>query len=163
MKKYVELVDWIDKIIEYILLVLMIFLVVAVTLQIIGRLPFFSFKVSMLEELSRFDMVAIAYLSLALLMRGKKWKITRVDALPELLKGKAQKVLDEICYIFTLIIALIILSICPKFVQLGMAQKAPGSGIPMGVFYMIIPIGLVLMLLNWFATSLERWGVVKNA
>ena len=157
MKFYIAIIDKINHVIEYVLFVLMVVLVASVTLQVAERLPFLNFKTSMLEEFSRFAMVAVAYLSGALLVRGKKWKLTCVDAVPEMLHGMAKKIIVEIGQILSLVFILIVLSACSSFVMLGTTQKAPGSGVPMWIIYMIIPIGMVLMLLNWFAASFERW------
>lgn len=63
MKNYVLFIDKINRVIEYLLLIFMIILVAAVTLQILSRLPFLNFKTSMLEEISRFMMISVAYFS----------------------------------------------------------------------------------------------------
>ena len=161
MKNYVLFIDKINRVIEYLLLIFMIILVAAVTLQILSRLHFLNFKTSMLEEISRFMMISVAYFSGSLLVRGKKWKLTCVDAVPELLHGISKKIIVEVAQILSLMFLLIVLSACNRFVSLGMMQTAPGTGLPMWIVYMIIPVSVVLMLLNWFAASFERWGLVK--
>ncbi len=60
MKNYVLFIDKINRVIEYLLLIFMIILVAAVTLQILSRLPFLNFKTSMLEEISRFILISVA-------------------------------------------------------------------------------------------------------
>lgn len=162
MKNYVVLIDKINKIIKYILLIFMVILVASVTLQVLSRLPFMNFKTSMLEEISRFMMISVAYFAGALLVRGKEYKLTCVDALPEMLHGTAKKIIIEIAQILSLIFLLIVIWASTKFIQLGMMQTAPGTGIKMWVIYMVIPAGSVFMLLNWFAASFERWGIVTN-
>ena len=49
MKNYVLFIDKINRVIEYLLLIFMIILVAAVTLQILSRLPFLNFKTSIVS------------------------------------------------------------------------------------------------------------------
>jgi len=140
------ILDSIDKFIEWLSVILMSFMLLLTSANVVGRYVF-SKSIFFSEEMARFLFVWVVFLGAAIIIKDKGH--VAINFFAERLKGKKSGKLLEIfigiCgFIFITIVFMggITLS---KTMNI---YKSPGMQIPMGYVYYAIPIGAGIMMVH---------------
>jgi TRAP-type C4-dicarboxylate transport system permease small subunit len=138
--KVVQLMDWVGY---FLLVIFSIIMVVATFLQVIFRY-FFNQPLFWSEEVSRYCFVWIVFVGAAIAL--KHGSHIGVDYFVKYLPSRFKTVLALLinCGIAVFLILVIFQSIL--VVQVNMAQHSPAMRIPMGLVYLAIPVGFTMML-----------------
>ena len=134
-----------DKLISYLLIVLMALMVVNVTWQVASRY-IFKDPSSFTDELSRYMMIWVGMLGAAY-VAGKNDHLA-IDILLTSLKGKAQDKLMILISVCILVFALIVMVIGGSnlvYITFILSQKSATLQIPLAYVYSIIPFSGVLI------------------
>jgi TRAP-type C4-dicarboxylate transport system permease small subunit len=137
--------DFLGKILEALIVILISVMTVLMFAQVLGRYVFKN-GLYWAEELSRFSMVYLVYLGAAI--ASKNHDHISVTILDELLQKKAGYTLYRTLIALINLAFLAIVSIIGlKSLAMVRAQTSPNMGIPMSIAYAAIPIGSILMML----------------
>ena len=145
----------VEKVVRWIVIVLMLVMTVTVSLQITFRY-FLNIPLGWSEELARFSFVWVSFFGASALMRVREHiNVTVfVDNFPPRLRA--------VCVVLANLCALIF---AYYFVVGGIAlatnewsQLAPAMEIPMGWVYVVIPISAILMAIWIVLQTLEALG-----
>ena len=142
-----ELMGQLDRIVEIFLCLLMVFLVLNVSWQVIIRfiLPEPS---SYTEEVARFLLMCIGLLGAAYAYRKKMH--LGIDIISEKLQGRAKYVTTLFVYFLTLLVAIAVLIIGGMnlvLLTLELNQFSSSLGLPMGLIYLCLPLSGFLIVL----------------
>jgi TRAP-type C4-dicarboxylate transport system permease small subunit len=136
-----------DRIVEIFLCLLMVFLVLNVSWQVITRfiLPEPS---SYTEEVARFLLMWIGLLGAAYAYRKKMH--LGIDIISEKLQGRAKYVTTLFVYFLTLLVAIAVLIVGGMnlvLLTLELNQFSSSLGLPMGLIYLCLPLSGFLIVL----------------
>lgn len=153
-----------EKLEEWILILSFMFLVVLVFTQVFFRYVI-SQSLGWSEELSRYMLIWIAWISACYIMRSGKH--IRIETLKNKLPKPIQKWAEAFVLILWSIFALFLAIEGWKLVMgiQATGQVSPSLGIPMWLVYMALPIGGLLMIIRiiqqfyWLFTRREKGGV----
>lgn len=122
-------------------------LIILVFFQFLSRYVF-DYSLSWAQELSRYLLIWLAWISVSFTIREKKH--IRVETLKELLPPKGQIVVEIIVLFLWSIFAIFLAVIGMQFVLSieSSGQGSPMMGIPMWLVYVILPLAGVLMFLR---------------
>lgn len=142
-----ELMGQLDRIVEIFLCLLMVFLVLNVSWQVITRfiLPEPS---SYTEEVARFLLMWIGLLGAAYAYRKKMH--LGIDIISEKLQGRAKYVTTLFVYFLTLLVAIAVLIVGGTnlvLLTLELNQLSSSLGLPMGLVYLCLPLSGFLIVL----------------
>ena len=142
-----ELMGQLDRIVEIFLCLLMVFLVLNVSWQVITRfiLPEPS---SYTEEVARFLLMWIGLLGAAYAYRKKMH--LGIDIISEKLQGRAKYVTTLFVYFLTLLVAIAVLIVGGMnlvLLTLELNQLSSSLGLPMGLVYLCLPLSGFLIVL----------------
>lgn len=152
-KSYVRIMDSVNKVIGWVLALMLGIMTVLITWQVFARFVVGD-SLTFSEEVSRFLMIWITLLGAAYAMRHGT--LIAVELLPDLLKGKAQKAVRLAAHILSLIFYLILIRFGWEIAQSVSFQRAPATSISMfwpmsGVF-----VGGIFLFLNTVAVIIEE-------
>ena len=142
-----ELMGQLDRIVEIFLCLLMVFLVLNVSWQVITRfiLPEPS---SYTEEVASFLLMWIGLLGAAYAYRKKMH--LGIDIISEKLQGRAKYVTTLFVYFLTLLVAIAVLIVGGMnlvLLTLELNQFSSSLGLPMGLIYLCLPLSGFLIVL----------------
>lgn len=142
-----ELMGQLDRIVEIFLCLLMVFLVLNVSWQVITRfiLPEPS---SYTEEVARFLLMWIGLLGAAYAYRKKMH--LGIDIISEKLQGRTKYVTTLFVYFLTLLVAIAVLIVGGTnlvLLTLELNQLSSSLGLPMGLVYLCLPLSGFLIVL----------------
>lgn len=139
-----KVLDGFKKFMEYLIVLIMTIMVIVIFLATVGRYTGL-FAIAWSEECARYCMVAMVYLG-AMIAADKGSHFT-VDVIPMLFPAKAVKIITIIdIIVFDVFCVFLLLqgwSISSK--MLGQGKLSPMLELPLGVVYMVIPVGMILM------------------
>ena len=162
MKLYVKLIDKLNVVIKILGGTILVFLILSVFLQILDRFLPFSMKTSVFEELARFMLIWMGYITLGLALNSDQYRLVSVDFFRDMLpEGLPRVILNEIMQVLCLLFCIFMVYIGTKFIIVGSVQKAPATGIRMSWYYASEAVGFTLATLNWFAARLKNLGFAK--
>lgn len=153
MKLYLKIIVALNKVIEYLVVVVLAILAFVVLGQIITR----SLEISVpwLEEIARYSMIWVAFLGGAVACRRRT--LIKVDVVYEIVSKKVAHILLCVVDVISIAFLCVALYSCYKYLPLGFNSSAASmSGIKMFWFYLCMPIGLGMMMLNTIANLLTR-------
>lgn len=138
-----NVIKWIDRHIEEVLLVIFSSVMVSVIfVQVIMRMTGNSLSWS--EELGRYCFIWLVYIGIS--YGVKKQRHIKVDVMLLLLKDKGKIILTIIANLLFLVFAILVVihgnEIAMKLLKFG--QTSPALQIPMGLVYMATPVGMGL-------------------
>lgn len=136
----------INKVEDLLTIVITIVLVVIVFLQVFFRY-FLNNPLAWSEEFARFTFIWLVYISSAVVLRDDSHM--SMDFLVMRFPKKVRIIIDIVTKI--LISAFLMLCIVKSkiLIDLTMAQISPSLSIPMGLIYLALPVGFILMLLDF--------------
>jgi len=158
MKYIIPVVDSINRLISWILVLMMAFLSVLVFFQVLCRNNIINISIPWSEETARYILIWIAFLGSSLAIRRNL--LINLDTFVNAVPKKIRTVVIEVSSFLTLAFIVTIIYCGILFLKLGIAQIAPSLNISMGWAYAALPVGGVLMLINAITNSLERWGIL---
>lgn len=148
----VKLVEGINKVVHFVLILLMVVLVVAVFCQITFR--FFDYSIAWTEELSRYAMIWMTFLGAAYAVA------TRAHIGMELLVDRTQGIIKQILIVIAAAVCLVFfMMMVVKGYELSMRVMSQPSAvlqIPMGIVYSVIPISGIILVMNLFYVTAKQ-------
>ena len=142
-----ELMGQLDRIVEIFLCLLMVFLVLNVSWQVITRFILHE-PSSYTEEVERFLLMWIGLLGAAYAYRKKMH--LGIDIISEKLQGRAKYVTTLFVYFLTLLVAIAVLIVGGMnlvLLTLELNQFSSSLGLPMGLIYLCLPLSGFLIVL----------------
>ena len=142
-----ELMGQLDRIVEIFLCLLMVFLVLNVSWQVITRFILPEPR-SYTEEVARFLLMWIGLLGAAYAYRKKMH--LGIDIVSEKLQGRAKYVTTLFVYFLTLLVAIAVLIVGGMnlvLLTLELNQFSSSLGLPMGLIYLCLPLSGFLIVL----------------
>lgn len=145
------------RIIEGVLVAIMAVMVLVVFLATVGRYTHL-YSIAWSEECSRYCMIAIVYLGLMLASMSDGHFV--VDVLPLIFRKKpsvikAASVVSAILVdAFAVFLAYYGWTVSSKMLNLG--KQSPMLGLPLGLVYLLIPVGVVLMAFFYTIRTYEK-------
>ena len=158
MNTIVKGIDQINRIVIWVVVIMLGVMCVTVFMQVIFRYVLHA-SLSWSEELARYLMVWLTFLGAALGVRYKSLigMEVLVKALPKLMKRGVL----ELVTLFQLVFLAVVLVYSIKMTMIAHAQVSAAMLIPMSSAYVALPVGLSMMIMNTIAVAIERWGGVK--
>lgn len=159
MSSILKVIDRFNKILIYIVGILLIVMTVVIALQVFSRFVL-SDSLEWSEELARYLMIWLVFLAAALALRRKQ--LIGVEAINERLSFKAKRVLKTIVHIVS--ISFFILLMVKGVEMLGhvQAQTSPSMKISMLFPYAAVPVGGFFMFINSIAILIEFYTVKEE-
>ena len=153
MKAFAKGIDKLNHFFEYLVVAVLILLTLIVLAQVITRKCHIS--VAWLEEMARYSMIWLCFLGAAVSCR--RGSLIKVDILYELVPPRLARYLLFFVDILSIAFLCVVLYSCYLYLPLGLNSSASSmSSIKMIWFYLCMPIGLGLMLLNTVSNFFER-------
>ncbi|CAM5199864.1 TRAP-type C4-dicarboxylate transport system permease small subunit OS=Ureibacillus acetophenoni OX=614649 GN=SAMN05877842_107133 PE=3 SV=1 [Ureibacillus acetophenoni] len=141
-RKTIDTINLITKVVAMLCVVAM---VLVVFMQIVSR-NLFSYSFPWVEELSKYLMIAVIFLGAGI---GVQYgSHINIDVLFNRLSNKVKKYMQIMISILSIIFLMILLIYGIDVSNRTMVQSSTSLGIPMGVFYYVIPIGAALFIIN---------------
>ena len=134
------------KLVEVVLVILMALMVLVVFLATVGRYTQ-AFSIPWSEEFARYCMVAIVYLGLMLASLTKQHFV--VELVPLIFKNKPAII--KVCNIIVTICMDLFAIFMAKYgwlvvsKMLNQGKESPMLHLPLGMVYLLVPVGIVLM------------------
>ena len=146
-----------DKVVGWVLVVLMAASVVNVLWQVFTRFVLEA-PSSFTEELARYLLIWIGVLGAGYVV-GQRAHLA-LELLPEKLTGRRRQLLEGVIQISVVLFAAFVLvlgGIRLVYVQLKLGQMSPSLGVPLGWVYLVLPISGLLMVFYGIFNMTERW------
>ena len=153
MKSYIKIVDKLNKLLEWLVVVVLVILSFVVLAQVVTRKCHIS--VAWLEEMARYSMIWLCFLGAAVACR--RGSLIKIDILYELLPQKVSRYFLYFVDVLSIVFLVVALYSCSQYLPLGFNSSASSmKSIKMFWFYLCMPIGMGMMFLNIIANILER-------
>ena len=153
MKAYIKIVDKLNKLLEWLVVVVLVILSFVVLAQVVTRKCHIS--VAWLEEMARYSMIWLCFLGAAVACR--RGSLIKIDILYELLPQKVSRYFLYFVDVLSIVFLVVALYSCSQYLPLGFNSSASSmKSIKMFWFYLCMPIGMGMMFLNIIANILER-------
>lgn len=154
-----RLLNFINGVTKWILIVLFFMMVVVVFLQVLFRFALDQ-PLAWTEELARYLLVWITFLGSGYAMSVKAHP--SVELLYERANGMVKRVMMVLSTAVILFFFWQIIVKSFEFIQRSMVQTSPALQIPMGYIYTAIPIASVLFILNLLYVTVSQWRKEAN-
>jgi TRAP-type transport system small permease protein len=152
LRQYVRLTNLLNKVVGYMLFIMLAVMSVLITWQVFARFVAGN-SLTFSEEASRFLMIWLTLLGAAYAV--KEGSLIAVDILQNKLTGKPAKVLKVIMSVSTSVFYIILIIYGFKMAQNVSFQTAPTTGLSMFWPMLAVPVGGALMLINTIASLIE--------
>ncbi|MEK5270130.1 TRAP transporter small permease [Aeribacillus sp. FSL K6-8394] len=153
MQRVIKFADLVNKIVGYILAIMMGIMSVMVIIQVFNR-SFFNFSLYWTEELTRYLMIYIVFLGSSIAVRQKK--MISIELLPQMFTDNKRKFISVIVLLLSIGFYMIMLYWGIQILDQVKEQASPGMGLSMAIPYASIPIGGFLLALNAFALIIDE-------
>ena len=150
-----KILDGFAKIVEVVCVIIMCIMVVVVFLATTGRYSGL-FSIPWSEECSRYCMMAIVYLGLMLASRTGGHFV--VEVVPLIFPKKVVKAVSVVVAILVDAFAIFLVRYgwMVSSRMLNQGQASPMLGIPTGMVYLLIPVGVALMAIYYTIHTFEN-------
>jgi len=152
MKAIIKGIDIVNKLVGYIVGLMLMVMSILVIVQIISRFVV-DVPIHWTEELARYLMIYTVFFGAALALRHHK--LIAVEVIAENIKPKARKILKIAVMLITIVFMLILTVKGFEMMPIVGKQTSSAMGMPMSMAYMAIPVGAMLMIMNAIAVILE--------
>lgn len=152
MQIAMKCIDVLNKIVGYIVGIMLAAMSIIIIAQILCRFVF-EFPLTWSEEAARFLMVYTVFLGASLALRHHR--MIAIEILPEYLKPKARKMLKIAIMLISIVFFIILLVQGIDMLEIVQRQASAALGISMDIPYMAIPLGALLMIINAIAVIVE--------
>lgn len=159
MQQIVKFVDSVNKIVGYVLALLMGTMAILVILQVLNR-SIFHLPIHWSEELSRYLMIYVVFLGSSLAMRHNK--LISIEVLPQMLSEAKRKILLLFIMLLSFVFFILMLVYGIQMIERVSAQSSAIMEISMAIPYASIPIGAIFLMLNTVAFICDEWTPRRN-
>ena len=150
-----KILEGFKKVMEFVVVIIMMLMVAVIFLATVGRYTGL-FSIPWSEEFARYCMVAMVYL--ASMLAADKGSHFAVEVVPMLFPKKVVNVISVINIIIVDLFSVFILKqgwqIASKMLKQG--KLTPMLEWPLGIVYMVIPIGLVFMAVYFTSYKIRK-------
>jgi TRAP-type C4-dicarboxylate transport system permease small subunit len=143
----------IRKVINYLVIILFIYMVLAVFYQVLGRYVF-SYKLGAAAETATMAQIWMILLASGIAM--KKNMHVGVDILLRKLNVKAQKIVVTASTIIIMTFLIMVLKGSVQLIIVGAQSTSPAISIPMWIPYLSVPIGIVYIMLELIILTFNK-------
>jgi TRAP-type C4-dicarboxylate transport system permease small subunit len=143
----------IRKVINYLIIMLFIYMVLAVFYQVLGRYVF-SYKLGAAAETATMAQIWMILLASGIAM--KKNMHVGVDILLRKLNVKAQKIVVTASTIIIMTFLIMVLKGSVQLIIVGAQSTSPAISIPMWIPYLSVPIGIVYIMLELIILTFNK-------
>ena len=151
MKKFMRMIG---MVVEIFVIIVFSVVVILQTYNIVGRYTKIFLPFMWVEELTRYSFIWMAFLLWHLLDREDAHFV--VNILPNKLSGRRKKYLELFINFTALFFSGVVVWTSIRYIPTAMMYPTCSfSWLPMGVVYMVIPVGLVL-------ASIERLQIIAS-
>jgi len=154
MQRVLKTVDAVNKVVGYVLAVMMGLMAALVILQVLNR-SLLHLPLHWLEELTRYLMIYVIFMGASLAVRYRR--MIAIETMPQSLRPKWRKFLVIGVLLLSIAFYAIMVWLGIQILERVQLQVSAGMGISMSWPYAAIPIGGCLLILNALATLLEEW------
>lgn len=154
LKTYLRFVDRVNKVMGYILTLLLAIMTAIIFWQVFSRFVVGS-SLSWSEELSRFLMIFMIMIGASIALRHNE--LIAIEILLEKVENLSKKVVVITIHIISIVFFVILIKYGYSMAQSFSNQLAPGLGLSMKYIYLALPLGGVLLLLNSLACIVEEF------
>lgn len=133
----------IDKIISFLLSTLVAILAIGIISTVFLRY-IFGISYNSFEEFLTICFAAIIFLGSALAIRENQH--IQISFFKDTFSQKKQKIIEIIIMVIIIIISVFIINFSIKWISMVGSTVSPASGIPMGIYYLIVPISFSLTI-----------------
>ncbi len=157
MNKTIKVVD---KIISFILSTLVAILAIGIILTVFLRY-IFGISYSSFEEFLTISFAAIVFMGSALSIREKQH--IQISYFKDSLSKKKQEILDITIMAFIIFVSVVIINYSIKWISMVGSIVSPSSGIPMGVYYSLVPISFFFTIFYCVVDILSHFIKINPA
>ena len=143
----------IRNVINYLVIILFIYMVLAVFYQVLGRYVF-SYKLGAAAETATMAQIWMILLASGIAM--KKNMHVGVDILLRKLNTKTQKIIITTSTIIIMIFLIMVLKGSMQLIMVGAQSTSPAISVPMWIPYLSVPIGVVYIMLELMILTFKR-------
>tara|TARA_B110000902_G_C13953487_1_gene454497 strand:- start:183 stop:647 length:465 start_codon:yes stop_codon:yes gene_type:complete len=143
----------IRKVINYLVIILFIYMVLAVFYQVLGRYVF-SYKLGAAAETATMAQIWMILLASGIAM--KKNMHVGVDILLRKLNVKAQKIVVTASTIIIMTFLIMVLKGSVQLIIVGAQSTSPAISIPMWIPYLSVPIGILYIMLELIILTFNK-------
>jgi TRAP-type C4-dicarboxylate transport system permease small subunit len=154
MQQIVKFVDAVNKIVGYVLALLMGVMAILVILQVLNR-SVLHLPIHWSEELSRYLMIYVVFLGSSIAMRHNK--LISIEILPQVLPAMQRKFLLLLVMILSFAFCVLMFVYGIQMLERVQAQSSAIMQISMAIPYASIPIGALFLMLNTVAFIFDEW------
>ncbi|GAB7388882.1 TRAP transporter small permease [Bacillaceae bacterium] len=152
MQHLLKSIDRLNRILMYLVGIILAVMTVVVTLQIFSRF-ILKYPLPWSEELARYLMIWLVFLASSLALR--KQALIGLEAIAERLSGTARKYLKTVVYLICSGFFVFLLIKGIDMLDHVKMQRSPAMKISMAWPYAAIPVGSFFLLLNSLAVLIE--------
>lgn len=149
----------INKILRFIVIIMLSVMSVVVFAQVLFRIVHLSIPWS--EELSKYLLIWSTFLGAAICIR--KGSLVGLEFLKNSMSEEKQKILQTILNLIVCAMLLFLINVGFWAVRRVWFQITPVLKLSMGLMYAAIPIGSVFMLINQILVTIYLWKGEENA
>jgi|TARA_B110000259_G_scaffold56396_1_gene66561 TRAP-type C4-dicarboxylate transport system permease small subunit len=143
----------IRNVINYLVIILFIYMVLAVFYQVLGRYVF-SYKLGAAAETATMAQIWMILLASGIAM--KKNMHVGVDILLRKLNVKAQKIVVTASTIIIMTFLIMVLKGSVQLIIVGAQSTSPAISIPMWIPYLSVPIGILYIMLELIILTFNK-------
>lgn len=127
---------------------LLLSMILVSLVNVVGRY-LFSFSLTWSDEFTRLSLVVLTFLGAALAVAYRAHLV--IDAIPSMMPaGSRQKmILNGVLHVASFTFFVMLLTGGWAFAMRNMGQASPAIGVPLGIVYMAVPVGAILMIMNY--------------
>ena len=132
---------------RWIIIAMMAAMTVLVFMNVICRY-IFNFSIIWAEEVSQYLMVWVAFLGAGLALR--QGRHVAIEFLQDLLPSTARRITRHLVALLLILFMGILIVLGFQFAHFAWDQETPALNIPLGIPYLAVPIGALLMMIHLF-------------
>jgi len=152
-KILVRALDWLRRIVDGVLVILLCSMVGLIMFQILGRYVF-NYSISWSEEAANFALVWMTMLGAGLAMRTRSH--VGIDILVTRTPRRVQQVAKSASFLLGAWFLIVVIVGSFGLISLGMIVKSTALQIPMAIPYLALPVGMSYFLLEFAIATLPE-------
>ncbi len=132
---------------RWIIIAMMVVMAALVFMNVVCRYVF-NFSIIWAEELSQYLMVWVAFLAAGLALR--EGRHVAIEMLQDRLPSKARRMTRHLVALVVIVFMGVLVVLGFQFVLFAWDQESPVMNIPLGIPYLAVPVGALLLLIHIF-------------
>lgn len=152
MQLVLKWIDRLNKVVGIVVGLMLAVMSILIVLQIFCRFVI-KYPLPWTEEAARYLMVYTVFIGASLALRN--YKMIAIEVVSESLKPKARKVLRIFVMLLSIVFFVMLLVKGIDMLEIVNRQASSAMGLSMGIPYLAIPIGALLMIINAVAVIID--------